>query len=163
MRKALYAGSFDPLTCGHANLIHRASKLCDELVVGVIKNPQKKPFFSSEERVKLISDAIADIGNVKVESFDGLLADYVNREGFSMVIRGLRGMSDFDSEIQMAQMNARLYNDKVETVFLMTDPKYSFMSSSMAKEVFSLGGNLEGLVPNNILEVMEEKKSDESR
>lgn len=162
MRRALYAGSFDPLTCGHANLICRGAKLCDELVVGVIKNPQKTPFFSVEDRVRLIEEAVSKLKNVRVEAFDGLLADYVNREGFDIVIRGLRGMSDFDSEIQMAQMNDRLYHEKVETIFLMTDPKYSFISSSMAKEVCSLGGNLDGLVPENILKAMEEKISDES-
>lgn len=162
MKKALYAGSFDPLTCGHSNLIERGAKLCEELVVGVIKNPQKKPYFSAKKRVEMISEAVSHIPNVKVEAFDGLLADYVNSQGFTMVIRGLRGMSDFDSEIQMAQMNAQLYHDNVETVFLMTDPKYSFISSSMAKEVYSLGGKLEGLVPDNILKAMEEKQSDES-
>lgn len=163
MRKALYAGSFDPLTCGHGNLIKRASKLCDELVVGVIRNPQKVPYFTADQRVAMISEAMKDIPNLKVEAFDGLLAEYVNENGFDMVIRGLRGMSDFDSEINMAQMNAVLYEEKVETVFLMTDPRFSFISSSMAKEVHSLGGNLTGLVPDNILKAMEEKKNDENR
>ena len=157
MLKALYAGSFDPLTCGHSNLIERAAKICDELVVGVIRNPQKNPYFSAEERVEMIREAMKDIPNVKVDSFDGLLAEYVNTNGFNMVVRGLRGVSDFDSEIHMAQMNARLYKDNVETVFLMTDPQFSFISSSMAKEVQCLGGNLEGLVPENVLRAMEEK------
>lgn len=163
MKKALYAGSFDPLTSGHFNIIQRAGRICDQLVIGVIKNPQKNPYFSATERVKLIEDAVKSIKNVRVASFDGLLADYVNKEKFDVVIRGLRGTSDFDSEIQMAQMNARLYDKNVETVFLMTDPQYSFLSSSMAKEVFSLNGNLKGLVPENILEAMEEKKNDECR
>ncbi len=157
MRKALYAGSFDPLTCGHGNLIKRAAKLCDELIVGVIKNPQKNPYFSSEKRVAMIREAMKDVPNIEVKAFEGLLADYVNKNGFSMVIRGLRGMSDFDNEIQMAQMNARLYEEKVETVFLMTDPRFSFISSSMAKEVHELGGDLDGLVPPNVLKAMEEK------
>ena len=100
---------------------------------------------------------MSDFPNVKVESFSGLLADYVNKEGFDMVVRGLRGGTDFDYEIQMAQMNARLYKEKVETVFLMTDPKYSFISSSMAKEVFTLGGSIKGLVPEKVLIAMEEK------
>ncbi len=163
MKKALYAGSFDPLTCGHANLIKRAAKLCDELVVGVILNPQKKPYFTADERVDMIKKTMKDIPNVKVEAFEGLLAEYVNENGFDMVIRGLRGMVDFDNEIHMAQMNAILYGNKVETVFLMTDPKYSFISSSMAKEVHSLGGNIKGLVPDDVLTVMEEKKNDENR
>ena len=157
MLKALYAGSFDPLTCGHSNLIERASKICDELVVGVIRNPQKNPYFTVEERVTMIEEAMKDIPNVRVDSFEGLLAEYVNNNGFNMVIRGLRGVSDFDSEIHMAQMNARLYKDNVETVFLMTDPKFSFISSSMAKEVHCLGGSIEGLVPDNVLRAMEEK------
>lgn len=157
MKKALYAGSFDPLTNGHKNIIARAANLCDELVVGIIANPQKTPFFSAEERVKIISVEMSDFPNVKVESFSGLLADYVNKEGFDMVVRGLRGGTDFDYEIQMAQMNARLYKEKVETVFLMTDPKYSFISSSMAKEVFTLGGSIKGLVPEKVLIAMEEK------
>lgn len=163
MKKALYAGSFDPLTSGHVNIIERAASICDELVVGVIKNPQKAPYFTVEERVKLIEENVAHLGNVAVDSFEGLLAEYVNNGKFDVVIRGMRGTSDFDCEIQMAQMNARLYNDCVETVFLMTDPRYSFLSSSMAKEVYSLNGNLTGLVPENILKAMEEKKDDERR
>lgn len=163
MKKALYAGSFDPLTSGHVNIIERAASICDELVVGVIRNPQKAPFFTVEERVKLIEENVAHLGNVAVDSFEGLLAEYVNNGKFDVVIRGMRGTSDFDCEIQMAQMNARLYNDCVETVFLMTDPRYSFLSSSMAKEVYSLNGNLTGLVPENILKAMEEKKDDERR
>lgn len=163
MKKALYAGSFDPLTSGHVNIIERAASICDELVVGVIRNPQKAPYFTVEERVKLIEENIAHLGNVAVDSFEGLLAEYVNNGKFDVVIRGMRGTSDFDCEIQMAQMNARLYNDCVETVFLMTDPRYSFLSSSMAKEVYSLNGNLTGLVPENILKAMEEKKDDERR
>ena len=163
MKKALYAGSFDPLTSGHVNIIECAASICDELVVGVIRNPQKAPYFTVEERVKLIEENVAHLGNVAVDSFEGLLAEYVNNGKFDVVIRGMRGTSDFDCEIQMAQMNARLYNDCVETVFLMTDPRYSFLSSSMAKEVYSLNGNLTGLVPENILKAMEEKKDDERR
>lgn len=163
MKKALYAGSFDPLTSGHVNIIERAASICDELVVGVIRNPQKAPYFTVEERVRLIEENVAHLGNVAVDSFEGLLAEYVNNGKFDVVIRGMRGTSDFDCEIQMAQMNARLYNDCVETVFLMTDPRYSFLSSSMAKEVYSLNGNLTGLVPENILKAMEEKKDDERR
>lgn len=158
MLKALYAGSFDPLTCGHENLIKRAAKICDELVVGVIRNPQKQPYFTADERVKMIRETLKDIPNVKVDAFDGLLAEYVNNNGFNMVIRGLRGVLDFDSEIHMAQMNARIYKENVETVFLMTDPKFSFISSSMAKEVHGLGGSIEGLVPENVLRAMEEKR-----
>ncbi|MEA4923491.1 MAG: pantetheine-phosphate adenylyltransferase [Eubacteriaceae bacterium] len=157
MNKALYAGSFDPLTCGHLDLIRRAAKTCEKLVVGVIENPSKKPLFSAEERMKMIKEATKPIKNVEVDSFSGLLAEYVNKNGFDIVVRGLRGSTDFEYEIQMAQMNARLYEGRVETVFLMTDPGYSFISSSMAKEVSSLGGSIEGLVPDIVLSKMEEK------
>ena len=137
--KALYSGSFDPLTMGHMNIICRAAKLYDELTIGVISNPAKASMFTLEEREEMLTDALRDLHNVKVDHFSGLLADYVNRKGFDVVVRGLRATTDFEYEIQMAQMNARLFNESVETVFLMTDPQYSFLSSSMIKEVFSLG------------------------
>lgn len=157
MNKGLFAGSFDPITCGHLDLIRRGSGICDELTVGIIRNPSKTPLFSIEERIELIREVTSGIGNVKVDSFTGLLADYVNENEFNMVIRGLRSSTDFEYEIQMAQMNARLYSDNVETVFLMTDPRFSFMSSSMAKEVCSLGGSIRGLVPDAVYEKMKEK------
>ena len=152
--KALYSGSFDPLTMGHMNIICRAAKLYDELTIGVISNPAKQAMFSLEEREDMLRAALKDLKNVKVDHFSGLLADYVNRKGFDVVVRGLRATTDFEYEIQMAQMNARLFNESVETVFLMTDPQYSFLSSSMIKEVFSLGGCIEGLVPDEILKRM---------
>lgn len=154
--KALYTGSFDPLTNGHLNIIERAAKLYDELIIGIIVNPSKKALFSLEERKSMIRGAMKSLDNVKVECFSGLLADYVNENDFNVVVRGLRASMDFEYEIQMAQMNARLFNEKVETVFLMTDPKYSFISSSMVKEVHSLGGCIEGLVPDEILQSMNE-------
>ena len=143
-KKALYTGSFDPLTYGHLDMIQRAAKMFDELVVGVIANPAKKPLFTVEEREEMIRDVVGDIPNVKVDHFTGLLADYVNSEGFDIVVRGLRATTDFEYELQMAHMNARLFKDKVETIFLMTQPEYSFISSSMMKEVRSLGGSVEG-------------------
>ncbi|MDD6153972.1 MAG: pantetheine-phosphate adenylyltransferase [Eubacteriales bacterium] len=151
MSKALYTGSFDPLTSGHLDLIRRSSKMFDTLVVGVIVNPNKKSLFTCEERAEMILDETSDLPNVEVTSFSGLLADYVNANGFDAVVRGLRATSDFDYEIQMAQMNARLFNEGTESVFLMTDPKYSFISSSMIKEVVSLGGSVEGLVPEGVM------------
>lgn len=157
-KKALYAGSFDPLTNGHLDLIYRASNLCDELVVGIIENPQKMPYFSIDQRKKMIEEETKHMDNVKIVSFAGLLADYVNVNGFDIVVRGLRATMDFEYEIQMAQMNARLYNKNVETIFLMTNPKYSFISSSMIKEVFSLKGDISGLVPENILVYMKKNK-----
>ena len=156
-QKALYAGSFDPITNGHLDLIKRAAKLYDKLVVGVIANPQKSPLLSIEERKMLISEATEDLDNVEVDDFSGLLAQYVNEQKFDVVIRGLRATTDFESEIQMAQMNARLYNENVETIFLMTCPEFSFVSSSMAKEVFMLDGDIEGLVPDVVLEYMKKK------
>lgn len=152
--KALYSGSFDPLTMGHMNIIERAAKLYDEVTVGVIDNPQKKTMFSLSEREDMIKEALAGLDNVKVDHFSGLLADFVNDGGYNVVVRGLRGTTDFDYEIQMAQMNARLFNENVETVFLMTDPRYSFISSTMVKEVSSLGGDINGLVPVEILKRM---------
>ena len=152
--KALYSGSFDPLTMGHMNIICRAAKLYDELTIGVISNPAKQAMFSLEEREDMLRAALKDLKNVKVDHFSGLLADYVNRKGFDVVVRGLRATTDFEYEIQMAQMNARLFNESVETVFLMTDPQYSFLSSSMIKEVYSLGGCIDGLVPDEILKRM---------
>ena len=152
--KALYTGSFDPLTMGHMNIISRAARLYDELTVGIISNPSKTALFSPEEREEMIRDALKDFDNVKRDHFSGLLADYVNRMGFNVVVRGLRGAADFDYEIQMAQINARLFDESVETVFLMTDPQYSFISSSAVKEVSSLGGCIDGLVPDEILKRM---------
>ena len=159
MKKALYTGSFDPLTNGHLDIIRRASKLFDVLVVGVISNPGKTPFFSVEERMEIIRKETADLENVEVDSFTGLLADYVDEKGYNAVVRGLRGTADLDYELQMAHMNARLFNNGAESVFLMTAPEYSFVSSSLVKEVVSLNGNIEGLVPESVKKAIEEKYS----
>lgn len=156
-QKALYAGSFDPITNGHLDLINRASKLYDKLVIGVIANPSKNPLFSVDERKMLIEQATSHLDNVEVDDFTGLLAEYVNRQQFDVVVRGLRATTDFESEIQMAQMNARLYDENVETIFLMTCPQFSFLSSSMAKEVFMLNGEIKGLVPDVVLDYMKKK------
>lgn len=152
--RALYTGSFDPLTMGHVNIIERACRLYDEVTVGVIDNPSKKSMFSLEERENMIRESLKYLDNIRVDHFSGLLADFVNREGFNAVVRGLRSSADFEYEITMAQMNDRLFNDGIETVFLVTDPRYSFISSSMVKEVSSLGGCIEGLVPDVILKKM---------
>lgn len=156
-KRALYTGSFDPMTNGHLDIITRSSKMFDELVVGVIVNPNKKPLFTQEERVKLIEEVTADLHNVTVECFDGLLADYVNKNHFDAVVRGLRATSDFEYEIQMAQMNACLFDKGIESVFLMTSPRYSFISSSMIKEVVSLNGCVDGLVHEIILKEIKAK------
>lgn len=152
--KALYTGSFDPPTMGHMNIIERAARLYDELTVGVIDNPSKVSMFSLEEREAMLRETLSNLENVRVDHFSGLLADYVNENDFDVVVRGLRATMDFEYEIQMAQMNAKLFNSTVETVFLMTDPKYSFISSSVVKEVSSLGGCIDGLVPDEILKRM---------
>ncbi|MBQ1396381.1 MAG: pantetheine-phosphate adenylyltransferase [Eubacterium sp.] len=157
MTTALYSGSFDPMTNGHLDIITRASRMFDHLVVGVIYNPNKSPLFSVEERVSQIQRVTADLPNVSVDHFTGLLADYVNANRFDAVVRGLRATTDFEYEIQMAQMNARLFAPGIESVFLMTSPEYSFISSSMVKEVVSLNGCVDGLVPETILEEIKHK------
>jgi pantetheine-phosphate adenylyltransferase len=156
MRKALYAGSFDPITNGHLDLIFRATKLADHLIVGVIDNPSKTPLFSIEERVKMIKELVSNYKNIEVVCFSGLLANYVKENGVTVVIRGLRASMDFEYEIQMAQMNASLYKG-METIFLMTNPSNSFLSSSLVKEVFKLNGTIEGFVPDVVLKYMKDK------
>lgn len=146
-RKALYAGSFDPITNGHLNIIERAARMYDSLTVAIVVNPHKSGFFTIDERVDIARAVTAHIPNVTVDRFSGLLADYVNENGFIAYVRGLRATTDFENELQMAQMNARLFDGETETVFLMTDPQYSFISSSLIKEVASLGGSVDGLVP----------------
>ena len=146
-RKALYAGSFDPVTNGHLNMIERAAGMYDSLTVAVAVNPHKAGLFTFDERVEIIKKVTSHIPNVTVDRFGGLLADYVNEHGFAAYVRGLRATTDFENELQMAQMNALLFTGNTETVFLMTDPKYSFISSSLIKEVASLGGSVNDLVP----------------
>lgn len=157
MRKVLYAGTFDPITNGHLDLINRASKLCDKLMIGVMQNHSKRPFFTAEERSDMIKRCVSHLPNVDVIIFDGLLADFVNCNQIEAVIRGLRATMDFEYEMQMAQMNARLYNEDVETIFLMTSPQYSFVSSSIVKEVFSLNGDVSGLAPDLVLDELKKK------
>ena len=156
-RKALYAGSFDPITNGHLNIIERAAKMYDSLTVVVVANPSKTGLFSIDERLEIVREVIKHIPNAEVDCFSGLLADYVNGKGFTAYVRGIRSAADFESEIRMAQMNARLFTCDTEIVFLMTEPEYSFISSSMVKEVASLGGSIEGLVSGYVEERIREK------
>ena len=158
-RKALYAGSFDPVTNGHLNIIERAAKMFDSLTVAIAVNPAKTGFFTIEERMEIVRAVTAHIPNVKVDSFEGLTADYVNEHGFCAYVRGLRAVTDFENELQMAHMNSTLFTGDTETVFLMTDTEYSFISSSLIKEVASLGGSIEGLVPEYVSERIREKLS----
>jgi pantetheine-phosphate adenylyltransferase len=155
--KMLYAGTFDPITNGHLDLIQRGSNMCDELVVGILTNSAKQPVFSDEERIQMIDMCTGDIPNMQIDVFEGLLADYVKMNDINIVLRGLRMSMDFEYEMQMAQMNARLYDGNVETVFLMTAPDYSFVSSSIVKEVFLLNGDVRGLVPDSVLDFMKKK------
>lgn len=152
--KALYAGSFDPLTLGHLDIIERAANIFDEVVIGVVVNLEKKTMFSFEERMEMINEATAHLDNVSTDMCTGLLADFVNENQFNVVVRGLRNVSDFDNEQSMAQLHQHLYNDKTETVFLISDAKYAFISSTMAKQVIGLGGRGDHLVPPCVLEKM---------
>ncbi len=155
--KALYAGSFDPLTLGHLDIIERAANLFDEVVVGVVVNLEKHSFFSFDERMEMIEHVTAHLPNVSVGECEGLLAEYVNSNGFNVVVRGLRDVGDLGSEQQMAQLHRHLYKPGTETVFLMADAKYAFISSTMAKQVISLGGDGTCLVPPYVLEAMKRR------
>ena len=145
-RLAVYPGSFDPLTNGHVDIILRGSKLFDRIIVAMLVNPEKAPLFSADERVETAREVFRDHPNVEVDTFDGLLVGYARRKGASVIVRGLRAVSDFEYELQMALMNRRLYPD-VETVFMMPGEAYTYLSSRLVKEVFALGGSISGLVP----------------
>lgn len=154
--KAIYPGSFDPVTNGHLDLIARAAKMFDHLVVAILRNSAKNPLFSVEERVAMLSEGTAEFGNVSISTFDGLLVDFAREERAHAVVRGIRAISDYEYELQMAHMNRRLAPD-VETIFLMPDAKYSFVSSRLVKEVFRLGGSVDGLVPKFVIDRMKDK------
>jgi pantetheine-phosphate adenylyltransferase len=143
---AIYPGSFDPITNGHLDLIERGSRLADKLVVAILRNESKNPLFSVEERMAMLTEAVRPFGNVEVGTFDGLLVDYATEQGASLILRGIRAVSDYEYELQMALMNRRL-QPRIETVFLMAGEAYSFLSSRLVKEVIGLGGNISGLVP----------------
>jgi pantetheine-phosphate adenylyltransferase len=148
-RIAIYPGSFDPVTNGHLDIIHRGRQLFDHLIVGVSKNPLKNPYFSLDERVDFLRQALKGVPGVTIEHFSGLLARYVKEKRASAIIRGLRAVSDFEYEFQMALMNRR-QNSRFETVFLMPDEKFTYLSSSLIREISRLGGNLHGLVPPKV-------------
>jgi pantetheine-phosphate adenylyltransferase len=154
--KAIYPGSFDPLTNGHLDLIDRAAKIFDHLVVAILRNSSKNPLFTVEERVAMLTEGTAEFENVSVSTFDGLLVDFAREQRAHAVVRGIRAISDYEYEFQMALMNRRLSPD-VETIFLMPDAKYSFVSSRLVKEVFRLGGSVDGLVPKFVVERMKDK------
>ena len=145
MKKAIYPGSFDPVTLGHLDVIERASKLFDHLIIGVLNNSAKTPLFSIEERVNMIKEATKDIPNVEVKSFGGLTVDFAKECGANAVVRGLRAVTDFEYELQIAQLN-RVINPNIDTVFLTTDLKYAYLSSSSVKEVAAYGGDISNFV-----------------
>ena len=156
MRRAIYPGSFDPVTNGHLDVIGRARKLFDEIVVAVAHNDEKQPLFSLEERLALLSDALDEIDHVRVAQFDGLLVDFAVAQEANAVIRGLRAVSDFEFEFQMALMNRKL-QDSVETIFLMPKEEYTYLSSRLVKEIARLGGNVSGFVPRPVAEALAKK------
>ena len=143
---AIYPGSFDPITNGHLDMIARGSRLAGRLIVAVLRNRSKNPLFSVEDRVEMLREVVVPYPNVEIGSFDGLLVDYAAAQGANMILRGIRAISDYEHELQMALMNRRL-RPEIETAFLMAGEAYSFVSSKLVKEVFSLGGDVSGLVP----------------
>ena len=148
--KAIYPGTFDPPTNGHVYLIQRGAKLFGHLTVAILINPVKDPLFTVEERVEMLTEVTSSLGNVSVATFDGLMVEFARQQGASAVLRGIRAISDYEYEFQMALMNRRLAPE-IETVFLQPAGRYSFVSSRMLKEVFSFGGDVSGLVPPNVL------------
>lgn len=156
MRRAVYPGSFDPVTNGHLDVIKRASRLFDEVLVAVAVNDAKTGMFSYEERVNLLREALVGFGNVQVTRFEGLLVDFVAAQNAQTVVRGLRAISDFEYEFQMALMNRKL-NPQVETLFLMSAEEYTYLSSRMIKEIARLGGEIDRFVPHSVASALREK------
>ena len=146
---AIYPGSFDPITNGHLDLIQRGSRLFDRLIVSILRNETKQPLFTVEERTEMLREVVQVYPNVEVDSFDGLLVDYAAAQGATVLLRGIRAISDYEYELQMALMNRRL-QPEIETLFMMANEAYSFISSRLVKEVFGLGGNISGLVPPSV-------------
>jgi len=161
-RIAVYPGSFDPLHQGHLDLVARCRPIFDQVIVGVLENEEKQPMFSVAERMEMIRETACGDGFCRVESFSGLLVDFMDRVGAETIVRGLRAVSDFEYEFQMALMNRHL-NPRIETVFLMPKEEYSYLSSRLVKEVYRLGGHLDGLVPPPVLARMARKLGREER
>lgn len=162
MRIAVYPGSFDPVTFGHLDVIRRSASLVDELVVGILNNNTKTPLFSVEERVKILLEVTADIPNVRVESFSGLSVDFARKCGAKFIVRGLRAITDFDYELQMAQTN-RVLNPDIDTLFLTTSLEYAYLSSSTVKEVANYGGDIRKFVPDAVVDRLYNKIWDINR
>lgn len=158
MSRGIYPGSFDPVTYGHLDIIRRSSKLVDELVIGVLDNKAKTPLFSVEERVKMLKEVTAGLANVRICSFDGLSVDFARECGANFIIRGLRAITDFEYELQMAQTNRVIAGD-VDTLFLTTSLQYAYLSSTTVKEVAAFGGNIDKFVPGYVADCIHEKMS----
>ena len=157
-KRAVYPGMFDPITNGHLDLIQRSLRIFDELIVAVVANPSKSPLFTTKERLELIDEATAGLSNLRITSFDGLLIDLVERERADVIVRGVRAVSDFEYEFQMALMNRKLRNT-IETVFMMPHERYTYISSRLIKEVASLGASVTGMVPPVVEKRLMEKFS----
>ena len=155
-KTAIYPGFFDPITNGHLSIVQRALKVFDKLIVGILSNPQKSPLFSVEERIYMIKQALKNESNVEVDTFDGLLVDYAVKRKSGVIIKGLRALSDFEYEFQMALMNRKLNRD-IQSIFLMTDYKWFYISSTIIKEAASFGGDVSGLVPGVVNRKLREK------
>lgn len=153
---AIYPGTFDPLTNGHLSIINRALKLFDKLIVAILINPQKEPLFSTEERIDMLQEILIDKPNVEVDTFNGLLVDYAVKKNSNVIVRGLRALSDFEYEFQLALMNRKLNRD-IQSVFLMTDYKWFYISSTIIKEAARYGGDIEGLVPSIVSNKLKKK------
>lgn len=156
MKIAVYPGSFDPITCGHLDIIERASQMFDKIIVAVLINDSKKPLFTIQERMDMIKKTVEKFDNVSVDSFEGLLVKYLEEKNANIIVRGLRALSDFETEFQMALTNRKLSKD-IDTVFLMTKLEYSYLSSSIAKEIAKFGGELIDLVPQYVNDKLIEK------
>lgn len=156
MRTVIYPGSFDPLTFGHLDVLQRAAKLFDKVIIAVANNETKKPLFNLRERVELVERGIKHLPNVEVDSFNGLLVEYADKRGATAVIRGLRAVSDFEFEFQLALMNRKL-NDRIETIFMMPRGAYTFLSSRIVKEVARLGGDVSAFVPEHVQKALKGK------
>lgn len=157
MSRAIYPGSFDPVTLGHLDIIKRSARIFDEVIVGILNNPQKSPLFSVQERVKILEEVTAELPNVKIDTFSGMLVDYAKEHNINVSIRGLRSISDFEYETQIAQYNDRLSNGELETIFLVTSPEYSYISSSGVKEVAGFHGDVSPYLPELVSELVKEK------
>lgn len=155
MKIGVYPGSFDPMTLGHLDIAERGAKIVDKLIIGVLVNSSKKPMFTTEERLRMLREGTKHIPNVEIVAFSGLLVDFLKEQNATVVVRGLRAVSDFEYELQLAQANRNLYPD-METVFLTTNAQYSFISSSVVKDIINYNGEVDHFVPQNVIEIIKE-------